>query len=142
MHRRTALIALVTAGLIVLACVPAVVTFGLGWLRLPHLQPWGAPAARDTTTLEGWTLFALFYLGWMVALTVLLVWSFDRIGHKWRFYESTPRPRKERRRARAGMQAVNAEQQATIQAMRRREAREAQRRRSRESHDARNDGGR
>ena len=40
------------------------------------------------------------------------------------------------------MQAVNAEQQATIQAMRRREAREAQRRRSRESHDARNDGGR
>ena len=143
MHRRTALITLVTAGLIVLACLPAVVTFGLGWLQLPHIQPWGAPPAKDTTSLEAWTLFAVFYLAWMAGLVVLLIWSFDRIGHKWRYYESTPRPKKKhRRRARASMQAVNAEQQATIQAMRRREAKEAQRRRSRESHDARNDGGR
>jgi type VI protein secretion system component VasK len=142
MHRRTALITLVTAGLIVLACVPAAVTFGLGWLQPPHIQPWGEPAAKDTTTLEAWTLFAVFYLVWMAGLVVLLIWSFDRIGHKWRYYEGTPRPKKERRRARASMQAVNAEQQATIQAMRRREAKEAQRRRSRESHDARNDGGR
>jgi hypothetical protein len=37
------------------------------------------------------------------------------------------------------MQAVNAEQKATYQAMRRREAREAQRRRDRASHDARNE---
>ena len=142
MHRRTAFIALVTAGLIVLACLPAVVTFGLGWLQLPHIQPWGAPPAKDTTSLEAWTLFAVFYLAWMAVLVVLLVWSFDRIGHKWRYYESTPRSKKERRRARASMQAVNAEQQATIQAMRRREAKEAQRRRSRDSHDARNDGDR
>ena len=54
MHRRTALIWLVTAGLIVLACLPAVVAFGLGWLRLPQIQPWGAPSARDTTSLEAW----------------------------------------------------------------------------------------
>jgi len=143
MHRRTALIALVTAGLIVLACLPAVVTFGLGWLQPPHIQPWGAPPAKDTTSLEAWTLFAVFYLAWMAGLTVLLVWSFDRIGHKWRYYESAPRPqKKQRRRARATMQAVNAERQATIQAMRRREQREAQRRRDREAHDARNDGSR
>lgn len=142
MHRRTALITLVTAGLVVLACLPAVVTFGLGWLPLPNIQPWGAPPARDTSSLEAWTLFAVIYLAWMVGLIVLLIWSFDRIGHKWRYHESTPRPKKDRRRARASMQAVNAEQQANMQAMRRREAREAQRRRSRESHDARNDGSR
>jgi hypothetical protein len=141
MHRRTALITLVTVGLIVLACLPAVVTFGMGWLQLPQIQPWGAPPARDTTSLEAWTLFALFYLAWMVGLTVLLVWVFDRIGHHWRHYERSPRPgKKQRRRARATMQAMNVEQQATYQAMRRREQREAQRRRHREAHDARNDG--
>ena len=143
MHRRTALIVLVTAGLIVLACLPAVVTFGLGWLQLPHIQPWGAPAARDTNSPEAWALFAVFYLFWMAGLTVLLVWSFDRIGHQWQPYDRTPRPQKKsRRRARATMQTMNAEQQATIQALRRREARDAQRRRSREAHDARNDGNR
>jgi hypothetical protein len=143
MHRRTALIALVTAGLIILACLPAVVTFGLGWLQPPHIQPWGAQPAKDTTSPEAWTLFAVFYLAWMAGLVVLLVWSFDRIGHHWRPYDRSPRPeKKQRRRTRATMRAVNAEQQATIQAMRRREAKEAQRRRSRESHDARNDGNR
>ena len=143
MYRRKALIVLVTTGLIVLACVPAVVTFGLGWLQLPHIQSWGQPVAKDTTSLEAWTLFAVFYMCWMFGLVVLLVWSFDRIGYTWRSYDRTPRPRKkDRRRARATMQAVNAEQQATMQAMRRREAREAQRRRSRESHDARNQGDR
>ena len=143
MHRRTALIVLVTAGLIVLACLPAVVTFGLGWLQLPHIQPWAAPAAKDTTSPEAWTLFAVFYLGWMFGVVVLLVWSFDRIGHQWQPYDRAPRPQKRsRRRTRATMQAINAEQQATLQALRRREARDAQRRRSRESHDARNDGNR
>jgi hypothetical protein len=137
MHRRAALIWLVTAGLIVLACLPAVVTFGLGWLRLPHIQTWGAPPARDTTSLEAWTLFAVFYLFWMVGLTVLLVWSFDRIGHKWRYYESTPRAqRKSRRRARATMRQMGAEQQATMEALRRREEREARRRRDRERDEA------
>lgn len=132
---------LVTAGLIVLACLPAVVTFGLGWLRLPHIQPSGAPAARDTTSVDAWALFAVFYLFWMTGLTVLLIWTFDRIGHNWRFYESTPRrQKKSRRRARATMQVMRAEQQATLQAMRRREQREAQRRRDHERDDARNEG--
>jgi hypothetical protein len=141
MYRRTALIGLVTAGLIVLALAPAVVVFGLGWLRLPHVQPWGASPAKDTTTLEQWTLFAVFYLAWMAGLTVLMIWLFDRIGHHWRYYESPPRRLKRgRRRARATMQHVNAEQQATIQAMRRREARDAQRRAARERDEARRRG--
>jgi hypothetical protein len=146
MQRRTVIVWLVTAGLIVLAALPAVVTFGLGWLRLPHIQPWGAPPAEDTTTLEQWTLFAVFYLFWMAGLTVLMIWVFDRIGHRWRYYESSPRPRKkERRRARATMRQVNAEQQAAIDAMRRREEREVRRRRDRERDEARRrgpDGGR
>jgi hypothetical protein len=137
MHRRTTLIWLVTIGAIVLACLPAVVTFRLGWLRLPHIQPWGAPPARDTTSIEAWALFAVFYLFWFTGLTVLLIWSFDRIGHHWQFYETTPRPRKkERRRAHAVLRFVSAEQQATIDAMRRREAREARRRRDRERDEA------
>ena len=141
MRRRTAIIALVTAGLIALACLPAVVTFGLGWLHFPHIQPWGAPAAKDVTSPEGWALFAVFYLLWMAGLTVLLIWTFDHMGHHWRYYESTPRPQKKsRRRARATMRVLNAEQQATMQAMRRREQRDAQRRRDRETDDARNEG--
>jgi hypothetical protein len=132
--------ALVTLGLFALACLPAVVTFGLGWLQLPHIQPWGAPPARDTASPEAWTLFALFYLVWMAGLTFLLVWSFDRLGHHWQYYDRAPRPsRKERRRTRATMRAVAAEQQATIDAMRRREEREARRRRDR--HVGGSDGG-
>jgi hypothetical protein len=131
---RRLLIVLVTVGVLVLAFVPAVVTFGLGWLPLPNIQPWGAPPARDTTSLEAWTLFALFYLAWMTALAVLLVWSFDHLGNKWQPPERSPRPaKKERRRTRATMQAVAAEQQATVEAMRRREEREARRRREREA---------
>ncbi len=80
----------------------------------------------------------------MVGLTVLLVWSFDRIGHQWRPYDRTPRPpKKQRRRARATMQAMNAEQQATIQAHA--PPRSSAKRSggaSREAHDARNDGSR
>ena len=137
-HRRTALIGLVTAALLVLAVAPAVVAFGLGWLRLPHIQPWGAPAAaNDTTSIGAWTLFAVFYLFWMLGLTVLMIWAFDHLGHYWRFYESTPRPRKKaRRRTRATMRQIDAEQRATFEAMRRREQREAQRRRGRERDDA------
>lgn len=140
-HRRTALIWLVTAGLVALALLPAVVTFGLGWLQLPQIQPWGAPPARDTTTLEQWTLFALFYLAWMAALTVLMIWLFDRLGHHWRYYEGEPRRQKKaRRRARATLRHVGAEQQAAFAAMRRREEREARRRRDRERDEARRRG--
>ncbi len=137
MRRRTVVIALLTAGLLVLAVLPAVVTFGAGWLRLPHIQPWGAPPAKDTTSLEAWTLFAVFYLGWMFALTVLLIWSMDRLGNHWQYYETTPRPqKKQRRRTRATMRAIDAEQRATMDAMRRREQREAGKRRDREREEA------
>ncbi len=140
MDRRRLLVTFVTLGLIALACVPAVIAFSLGWLQLPDVQPPGAPPAQDTTSPEAWTLFALFYLVWISALTVLLVWSYDRLGRHWQPHERIKRPdRKQRRRTRATMRAVGAEQQAALEAMRRREQREARRRRDREA--AGNDGG-
>jgi hypothetical protein len=137
MHRRTALIWLVTAGLAVLALAPAVVTFSLGWLSLPELRGLGEQPAPDTTPPWAWALFALFYLVWAACLGILLVWAFDRIGHHWRPYDRPARPdRKSGRRARATLRAVHAEQQAAHEAMRRREQREARRRHDRERDEA------
>jgi hypothetical protein len=139
---RRVLLVLVTVGIIVLVFVPAAVTFGLGWLQLPHIQPVGAPAAKDTTTIEGWTVFAVVYLAWIGGLTVLLVWSYDRIGYRWQPHErSTRPPRKQQRRTRATLRAVNAERQATNEALRRRAERDARRRRDREA-SGRSHGGR
>ena len=113
MDRRRLLIILVPVGLIVLALVPAAVTFGLGWLRLPPLRPPGASPARDTTTLEGWTLFAVFYLFWVVALTVLFVWSYDRLDYHWQYHQRPPRrEKKQRRRLAAGLGLLSSQEKA------------------------------
>ena len=113
MDRRRLLIILVPVGLIVLALVPAIVTFGLGWLRLPSIQPPGASPARDTTSIEAWTLFAVFYLFWMIALMVLFVWSYDRLDYHWQYHQRSPRPpKKQRRRLAAGMDLLAGQEKA------------------------------
>ena len=113
MDRRRLLIILVPVGLIVLSLVPATVTFGLGWLSLPSIQPPGASPARDTTSLEAWTLFAVFYLVWMVALMVLFIWSYDRLDYHWQYHERPPRrEKKRRRRLSAGMQYLEGREKA------------------------------
>lgn len=113
MGRRRLLIILVPLGLIVLTLVPATVTFGLGWLRLPAIQPPGASPARDTTSLEAWTLFAVFYLVWMVALMVLFIWSHDRLDYHWQYHERPPRPpKKGRRRLAAGLGFLDGQEKA------------------------------
>jgi len=113
MDRRRLLIILVPVGLIVLALVPAIVTFGLGWLRLPSIQPPGASPARDTTSIEAWTLFAVFYLFWMIALMVLFVWSYDRLDYHWQYHQRSPRPpKKQRRRLAAGMDLLAGREKA------------------------------
>ncbi len=128
-HRRTALIGLVTAGIVVLAVAPAAVAFGLGWVTLQ--------GGKHATSLDAWALFAIFYLFWMAGLMVLLVWTFDHIGYRWHAPERSVRPgTKERRRTRATMRAVDAEQRAALDVMRRREEREARRRRDRERDEA------
>jgi len=84
----------------------------------------------------------VLYLLWMAGLTVLLVLTFDRVGHTWQYHKSTSRPRKkQRRRTRAALRAVEAEQEATIAAMRLRESREACRRRDREARETDDRGG-
>ena len=113
MDRRRLLILFVPVGLIVLALVPALVTFGLGWLRLPSIQPPGASPARDTTSLEAWTLFAVFYLVWMLALMVLFIWSYDRLDYHWQYHRRAPRPpKKQRRRLAAGMDFLAGQDEA------------------------------
>jgi hypothetical protein len=113
MDRRRLLLILATAGLVLLACAPAVVTFALGWLKLPHIQASGAAPARDTSSPEAWTLFAVFYLGWTIALVILLIWSYDRLDYHWRYHERSPRPTKKgRRRLAATMKMFEAEERA------------------------------
>ncbi|HOU29157.1 MAG TPA: hypothetical protein PLJ89_00555 [Thermoleophilia bacterium] len=137
MRSRTPLVALVTAGFIALAGLPVGVAVGVGWLRLPHVQPPGAPQTDAVSGVGAWTLLALFYLVWMSGLGVLLVWLFDRIGHHWQYHERSARPTKRaRRRARATLRHVSAEEQAAREAQRRREEREARRRRDRERDEA------
>ncbi len=99
MDRRRLPDRLVTLGLIVLALAPAAVAFG----RLaapPHIQPAARPAAPDTPA-RGLGAFAVFYLFWWSGL-LLVVWSFDRIGHHWQRLEGTPRPCREAAPKRAG----------------------------------------
>lgn len=120
MDRRRLLIILVPAGLIVLALVPAALAFGLGWLRLPPIQPPGGTPAPDTTPPEAWALLAIFYLFWMVGLVVLLVWSYDRLDYHWQYHERPQRPpRKQRRRLAAGMEFLAGQEEARAKAARR-----------------------
>jgi hypothetical protein len=120
MDRRRLLIILVPVGLILLALVPAVITFGLGWLRLPAIQPPGAAPARDTTSLESWALFAVFYLIWMMMLLVLFIWSYDRLDYHWQYHQRSPRPpKKQRRRTAAGMGFLAGQEEARAEAAKR-----------------------
>ncbi len=66
-HVATACVALLA---ITLAFLPAVVASARGWVALGSLP---GSAALAATSPEAWTLFALFYLVWMVALGVALV---------------------------------------------------------------------
>ena len=120
MDRRRLLILLVPVGLIVLALVPAAVAFGLGWLRVPAIQPAGAGAARDTTSIEAWTLFAVFYLFWMLGLLVIFIWSYDRLDYHWQYHQRPPRPpKKQRRRLTAGMDFLAGQEEARTEAAKR-----------------------
>ena len=114
MDRTRLLSGLVTAAAVVLAAVPAVVVFGLGWLTLGHPSvPSGGAVPPDTTSPEQWVLFALFYLAWMFALMVLLIWTYDRLGRYWRSWDRAPRrEKKRRRRLGAGLSYLAAQEKA------------------------------
>ncbi len=101
----------------VIATVPAVFVFSQGWLPLPHAALPGT-ASHYGGSPEAWTLFALFYLAWMVADFVLLVLLYGRIGFHYMPRESKPRePRRKRRRRAAGLGYVAAQEQARAEAV-------------------------
>jgi len=98
MDRTRLLTGLVTLVAVVLAAVPAVVVFGLGWLSFGHFAAVAGEVPRDASSPEMWVLFALFYLAWMLGLMVLLIWAYDHLGRTWRSWDRAPRPEKKRRR--------------------------------------------
>jgi hypothetical protein len=105
---------LVTAAALALAVLPAAVVFGFGWLTFGHPSvPNGGATLPDTSPLEAWAGFAVFYFLWLFGLMVLVVWSFDRIGHHWSAWDRVPRKQKRRRRRlRAGVDFLAGQQKA------------------------------
>lgn len=101
-----------------LAAVPAVVAFGLGWLSFGHPDvPTGGATPPDTTSPVAWALFAVVYFFWLFGLMVLVVWSFDRVGHHWRAWDRAPRKEKKRRRRRdAGVEFLAGQEKARADA--------------------------
>ena len=106
--------ALLTLGVVVLAVVPAVIVFGLGWL------PPGKPAAgAPDRTPEVWTLFVLVYFFWLLGLMLLTIVVNDRMGRHWRSWDRAPRPeKKRRRRVAAGMKYLEGQREAEAEAAR------------------------
>jgi len=98
MDRTRLLTGLVTLAAVVLAAVPALVVFGLGWLSFGHFAAVAGEVPRDSSSPEMWVVFALFYLAWMLGLMVLLIWAYDHLGRNWRSWDRAPRPEKKRRR--------------------------------------------
>lgn len=118
MDRTRLLKTLVTVAVAVLAVLPAVVVFGLGWLSIGHPDvPGGGTVPPDTTPPEAWAAFAVFSFVWLFGLMVAAVWTFDRIGHHWHAWDRVPRKeKKRRRRLRAGVDFLAGQQKASADA--------------------------
>ena len=114
MSGRRLLSALVAPAALLLSAAPAVVVFGRGWLPAGDPDvPVGATVPPESTPIEWWVVFAFFYLVWMVGVTLLVVWSYDTLGRKWRSYDRPPRPRKRTaRRREAGLRYLEAQDEA------------------------------
>lgn len=95
---------LVSLAALALAGLPAIVAVRVGWLSLGQ---------SNASSVERWTLFALFYLVWVLFVVVLLVWCNDRFGVHWRAWDRAPR-REERRRRRlaAGLRLLEGQKAA------------------------------
>jgi hypothetical protein len=102
---RTLLRVALGLGGLALLCLPAVVALRLSWLALA-----GGPGA----TIERWTLFAVFYVGWTLAAVVAFVWANDRLGIHWYAHERAVRPGKRRRhRLDAGLRLLDGSRDAS-----------------------------
>lgn len=118
MDRSRLLKTLITVAALALVALPAAVAFGLGWLSFGHPDvPNGGATPPDTTPLEAWALFAVVYFFWLFGLMLLVVWSFDRVGHHWRAWDRAPRKeKKKRRRLSAGVGFLAGQEKARADA--------------------------
>jgi hypothetical protein len=115
-HQRI-LVPLATIVFVALAVLPAVVVFSQGWLLLPHRVQLPGSTPAPSSSANAWALFALFYLGWMVATVALLIVMYDRAGFKYTPYEGKPRePRRKRRRRGAALRYMAAQEKARAEA--------------------------
>ncbi len=84
--------------------LPAFVVFGQDWLALGQ-----GPGA----SIERWTVFAVFYLGWALTVVIAFVWVNDRLGVHWYAHERSARlGARRRRRLGAGLRFLGGRQDA------------------------------
>lgn len=102
---RRALAVLAGVAALALACVPALVAFGLGWMTLGWSEASGDIGHLvDDNPIEAWALLALAFLVWVPLVVVALVYVLDRLGQQYTPLEREPRPKtRETRRRRAGL---------------------------------------
>ena len=127
--------ALVPVVALLLLTVPFLVFWWAGWLHvgLNHGEMrLGHGLLHDTTSIYVWTVLAVVYLLWIVALVVGVVWVFDRLDYHYQPYDRPARlTRRQKRRRQAGMAHLRGQQQqqAQLEGLRRaaRESRRAAR---------------
>ena len=109
--RRSLLKALVTLGALAVLLVPAVVVFGLGWIRVqsPEAYP-----RQEQTPIEAWAALALFYILWVGLVLAGLIAALDRLGYKYTPVEQPPyESRRKKRRRAAGLGYLRAREEAS-----------------------------
>jgi hypothetical protein len=126
--------ALVPVAALALLTVPFLVFRAAGWvhLSLNHGTALRHGLLHDTTSLYVWTVLAVVYLVWVVALVAGIAWAFDRLDYHYQPYDRPARlTRRQQRRRHAGMAHLRAQQQqqAQLEGLRRaaRESRRAAR---------------
>jgi len=113
-ERRRVVSVVLTVAFVALAMAPAVVVFSAGWLSAGSHSPAGDASDR---TPEAWVVFTLFYLLWMLGLTIGLITINDRRGLHWRSWDRSSRPeKKRRRRLAAGMKYLEGQEEARAEA--------------------------
>jgi hypothetical protein len=96
---RTLLRVALGLGGLALLCLPAVVAFRQGWLAL---------GTGPGSSIERWTLFAVFSVGWALGAVLAFVWANDRLGIHWFAHERPGRlTRRRRRRLDAGLRLLD-----------------------------------
>jgi hypothetical protein len=97
------------------AVLPAVLVLALGWYHTPVL---GDPMGPGSGVL---IVTVLFYVLWLPSTFFGLIWLFDRLGLHYAVEPRKPRTsRKERRRQRAGLELLAAQERGLEQARRER----------------------